>query len=98
MNWVQDGGVLILGTGDRVDDTLGRFAPELLDDSYGTPNITHINLAEEFTAVNEPGAGMLAISCVDGAAARRQRNPLQQRFFAFNGSGEGAGAGGCGGL
>ena len=65
MNWVQDGGVLILGTGDRVDDTLGRFAPELLDDSYGTPNITHINLAEEFTAVNEPGAGMLAISCVD---------------------------------
>lgn len=27
MNWVQDGGVLILGTGDRVDDTLGRFAP-----------------------------------------------------------------------
>lgn len=65
MNWVQDGGVLILGTGDRVDDTLGRFAPELLDDSYGTPNITHINLAEDFTAVNEPGAGMLAISCVD---------------------------------
>lgn len=65
MNWVQNGGVLILGTGDRVDDTLGRFAPELLDDSYGTPNITHINLAEDFTAVNEPGAGMLAISCVD---------------------------------
>lgn len=65
MNWVQDGGVLILGTGERVDDTLGRFAPELLDDSYGTPNITHINLAENFTAINEPGAGMLAISCVD---------------------------------
>ena len=65
MNWVQDGGVLILGTGDRVDDTLGRFAPELLDDSYGTPNITHINLAEEFAGISEPGAGMLAISCVD---------------------------------
>ncbi len=65
MNWVQQGGVLILGTGDRVDDTLGRFAPELLDDSYGTPTITHINLAEDFTGVEEPGAGMLAISCVD---------------------------------
>lgn len=65
MNWVQQGGVLILGTGDRVDDTLGRFAPELLDDSYGTPTITHINLAEDFTTVEEPGAGMLAISCVD---------------------------------
>lgn len=65
MNWVQQGGVLILGTGDRVDDTLGRFAPELLDDSYGTPTITHINLAEDFAGIEEPGAGMLAISCVD---------------------------------
>lgn len=34
MDWVRGGGVLILGTGERVDDTLGRFAPELLDDSY----------------------------------------------------------------
>lgn len=25
MNWVQDGGVLILGTGDRVDDTLAAL-------------------------------------------------------------------------
>lgn len=65
MDWVHDGGVLILGTGDRVDDTLGRFAPELLDDSYGVPNIRHINLGEGFAALDEPGEGMLAISCVD---------------------------------
>ena len=65
LSGTQTAAIMNLGTGDRVDDTLGRFAPELLDDSYGTPNITHINLAEEFTAVNEPGAGMLAISCVD---------------------------------
>ena len=32
MYWVHGGGILILGTGERVDDTLGRFAPELLDD------------------------------------------------------------------
>lgn len=38
MYWVHGGGILILGTGERVDDTLGRFAPELLDESYGAPN------------------------------------------------------------
>lgn len=64
MDWVHNGGVLILGTGERVDDTLGRFAPELLDDSYGTPSLRHINLGESF-ALDEPGEGMLAISCVD---------------------------------
>lgn len=64
MYWVHGGGVLILGTGERVDDTLGRFAPELLDESYGAPNLRHINLGENF-ALDEPGAGMLAVSCVD---------------------------------
>ena len=64
MDWVHSGGVLILGTGERVDDTLGRFAPELLDDSYGTPSLRHINLGEGF-AMDNPGDGMLAISCVD---------------------------------
>lgn len=64
MDWVHSGGVLILGTGERVDDTLGRFAPELLDDSYGAPTLRHINLGEDF-AWNEPGEGMLAIPCVD---------------------------------
>ena len=28
MQWVRNGGVLILGTGERADDTLGRFAPD----------------------------------------------------------------------
>lgn len=64
MDWVHDGGLLILGTGARVDDTLGRFAPELLDDSYGTPSLRHINLGEGF-ALEDPGEGMLALSCVD---------------------------------
>ena len=64
MDWVHSGGVLILGTGERVDDTLGRFAPELLDDSYSAPNLRHINLGEDFSW-NEPGEGMLAIPCVD---------------------------------
>ncbi len=64
MDWVHSGGVLILGTGKRVDDTLGRFAPELLDDSYDSPSIRHINLGEDFP-VEEADSGMLAIPCVD---------------------------------
>lgn len=64
MDWVHDGGLLILGTGARVDDTLGRFAPELLDDSYGTSSLRHINLGEGF-ALEDPSEGMLALSCVD---------------------------------
>lgn len=64
MDWVHSGGVLILGTGRRVDDTLGRFAPELLDDSYDVPKLRHINLGENFP-VEEEDSGMLAISCVD---------------------------------
>lgn len=64
MDWVHNGGVLILGTGMAVDDTLGRFAPELLDDSYGAASIRHIDLGEAYM-IDEPGAGMLAIPCVD---------------------------------
>lgn len=64
MDWVHNGGVLILGTGMSVDDTLGRFAPELLDDSYGAPSVRHIDLGEAYM-VDEPGSGMLAVPCVD---------------------------------
>lgn len=64
MDWVHSGGLLILGTGERVDDTLGRFAPEFLDDSYGTPTLRHIDLSDNYY-LEDAEAGMLAISCVD---------------------------------
>jgi len=64
MDWVCEGGVLILGTGNRVDDTLGRFAPELLDDSYDEPGLQNIDLGESYP-LEEGKAGMLTIPCVD---------------------------------
>lgn len=64
MDWVHHGGVLILGTGERVDDTLGRFAPELLDDSYGSPNLRTVNFGEE-ARLDTPEAGIVEIPCVD---------------------------------
>lgn len=64
MDWVHSGGVLILGTGQRVGDTLGRFAPELLDDSYGTPGERPVDLGEGF-ALDNPSEGMMELVCVD---------------------------------
>lgn len=64
MDWVHSGGVLLLGTGARVDDTLGRFAPELLDASYGSPRTCMVNLAEGFVP-DESDAEELELTCVD---------------------------------
>lgn len=64
MDWVRNGGVLLLGTGERVDDTLGRFAPELLDDSYGSANLRMVNMAEGWTMDN-PQDAMIEIPYVD---------------------------------
>lgn len=64
MDWVYSGGVLLLGTGQRVGDTLGRFAPELLDDSYGTPGERPVDLGEDF-ALDSPSEGMMELVCVD---------------------------------
>lgn len=59
MDWVKAGGVLILGTGERVDDTLGRFAPELLDDMYEEPYLADVDImgdgeTEEIYCVDAP--------------------------------------------
>lgn len=97
MDWVHSGGVLILGTGRRVDDTLGRFAPELLDDSYGTPYPRHIDLGEDFPTDN-PGEGMMEISCVDVPLHGGNVILSSSRFPDFDGCCKGAGTDRCNGL
>ena len=42
MDWVKQGGVLIMGTGARADDTIGRYAPELLEDTYDPPTVNKL--------------------------------------------------------
>lgn len=64
MDWVRAGGVMVLGTGERVDDTLGRFAPELLDDMYEEPEEMDIEILSN-TGSDDPGAGSLELSCAD---------------------------------
>lgn len=64
MEWVKNGGIMILGTGNRVDDTLGRFAPELLDDSYDAPTVMSVNMGLEFDT-SGPLDSNINIPCVD---------------------------------
>lgn len=64
MEWVKNGGVLILGTGNRVNDTLGRFAPELLDDSYDAPVVTAVNMGVDYDT-SGPLEAEIEIPCVD---------------------------------
>lgn len=45
MDWVKQGGVLLMGTGARADDTVGRYAPELLEDIYDTPSVRTVSFA-----------------------------------------------------
>ena len=45
MQWMRNGGVLLFGTGERVNDTLGMFAPEFLDDMYDQPEKRDLPLA-----------------------------------------------------
>lgn len=64
MDWVEKGGIMLLGTGERVDDTLGRYAPELLDDMYEAPELKEIDLGEQL-GIDEPGSSVESISCVN---------------------------------
>ncbi len=63
MDWVESGGVLLLGTGNRVDDTLGRFAPELLDNSYDNPSVQEIHPEGDGKSGELP-KGTVEVPCV----------------------------------
>ncbi len=64
MQWMRDGGVLVLGTGDHADETLGVFAPEFLDDMYADPEETEIDL-EENESMDTPGSSVVSLPIVD---------------------------------
>ena len=64
MDWVREGGVMLLGTGERIDDTLGRFAPELLDEMYEEPEEMEIQILSN-TGMDDPSAGCLDLFCAE---------------------------------
>lgn len=64
VEWVRGGGTMILGTGMRADDTLGRFAPELLEESYEEPKVQTVDMGMEY-AQDNPADASLELPCVD---------------------------------
>lgn len=64
IEWVRGGGTMILGTGMRVDDTLGRFAPELLEEMYEEPQERQIDMGDNY-AQDVPGGAVLTVPCVE---------------------------------
>lgn len=64
IEWVRSGGIMILGTGMRADDTLGRFAPELLEEMYEQPQVRTVDMRSHYTQ-EMPGAALLEIPCVE---------------------------------
>ncbi|MCI8726382.1 MAG: hypothetical protein HFG66_09750 [Hungatella sp.] len=66
VEWVRGGGTMILGTGMRADDTLGRFAPELLEESYDPPQVGNVYMGADYAKEN-PMDAVLKLPCVDFA-------------------------------
>ncbi|MBQ7535547.1 MAG: hypothetical protein IJT43_08015 [Stomatobaculum sp.] len=63
MQWMREGGVLLLGTGERVDDTLGQFAPEFLEDMYEPPVLTELSMSA-LQSLDAPGSSEIALPLV----------------------------------
>ena len=64
MQWMREGGTLIFGTGLRVDDTIGFYAPEFLDDMYDDPVRTELDL-EELQSMDVPGGSSVILNLVE---------------------------------
>ena len=64
LEWVKKGGTLIFGTGERVAETLGRFAGDLLEEPYQQPSKLSVDMGVEY-ATNGPGDSFIDLSCVD---------------------------------
>lgn len=64
VEWIRSGGTMILGTGMRADDTLGRFAPELLEESYDPPQVESVYMGADY-AREKPADAVLELPCVD---------------------------------
>ncbi len=68
VQWVRNGGTMILGTGMRADDTLGRFAPELLEQMYDEPEVRSIDMGSDYAREN-PGDAVYELPVVDFSLA-----------------------------
>ena len=62
--WVRKGGVLLIGTGERGEDTLRGFGKELLEQPLPQPDERIINMGVEY-AVDRPEGASIPLVCTD---------------------------------
>lgn len=62
--WVRKGGVLLIGTGERGEDTLRGFRKELLEQPLPQPDERIINMGVEY-AVDRPEGASIPLVCTD---------------------------------
>lgn len=64
MEWVKEGGTLLIGTGARADDTLYAFRSDLLNEDYAVPAEKAVDMGVEY-ATNGPGDSFMNLVCAD---------------------------------
>lgn len=62
--WVQEGGILLFGTGMRVSDTLGPFTKDLVEVPYDPPVMETVSMGVEY-AEQTPGDMMVELVCAN---------------------------------
>lgn len=62
--WVQKGGVLLIGTGARGNETLRAFAGEILEQAVPQPDQYVINMGVEY-AVDGPEGASIPLTCTE---------------------------------
>lgn len=62
--WVQRGGTLLIGTGDRAEDTLRIFERRLLEDPIPQAQTYTINMGEEY-ATERPEDSEITLTCTE---------------------------------
>lgn len=61
-SWVKKGGILLIGTGERGEETLAAFEPELLSYTTLRTGVYELDLGEELSAEG-PGGSLLPLYC-----------------------------------
>lgn len=62
--WVKGGGILLIGTGERADDSLAAFRDEILETSYPQPAERSVDMGVEY-ATDGPGDSFINLVCAD---------------------------------
>ncbi len=75
LRWVEKGGSLLIGGGERGRESMGRFAGEILEKAYGEPAYEEVNLGAEYSK-SAPQEAVMRLLCVN--AELKNGNVLMQ--------------------